>query len=132
MSADEAGAIDLPDVKGEMDAVFAAYETALVTNDVATLDRLFWQSERTIRYGAGENLYGITEILAFRRAREASGLGRTLQRTQITTFGRDMATSMTLFTRPSAPGRIGRQSQTWRRFPDGWKVVAAHVSVIDA
>ena len=125
-------AINLPDVKREMEAIFAVYETALVTNDVATLDRLFWQSEHTIRYGAGENLYGIAEIDAFRRARDATGLNRTLHRSEITTFGRDMATSMTLFTRAGAPARIGRQSQTWLRFSDGWKVVAAHVSVIDA
>jgi hypothetical protein len=128
----EAVAINLPDVKREMEAIFAIYETALVTNDVATLDRLFWQSEHTIRYGAGENLYGISEIEAFRRARDATGLDRTLHRAEVTTFGRDMATSMTLFTRAGAPGRIGRQSQTWLRFSDGWKVVAAHVSIIDS
>ena len=100
-------------------------------NDVATLERLFHDDSRTIRYGAAENLYGMEEIRAFRRARPAQGLARDLARTVITTFGRDHAVAMTLFRREAAPGRIGRQSQTWVRFPDGWKVVAAHVSVID-
>lgn len=123
--------IDIPEVKAEVEAVFAAYEEALVTNDVETLDRLFWEDARTIRYGGGENLYGIEEIRAFRRARSPAGLARSLARTQITTFGRDMAVAATLFRRDSAPGKVGRQMQTWLRTPDGWKVVAAHVSVID-
>ncbi len=125
-------AIDLPEVKAEVEAAFAAYEKALVTNDVATLEALFWDDPRTIRYGIGENLYGMDAIRAFRRARSSVGLARVLSRTVITTFGHDSATAMTLFTRESAPKRIGRQSQTWARFPDGWKIVAAHVSVIDA
>lgn len=131
MSMSEAIEINRPDVKLEVEAIFAVYEKALVSNDVATLDNLFWQSERTVRYGARENLYGIEEILVFRRARDPSGLDRVLHRTEITTFGRDMATSMTLFTRASTPQQIGRQSQTWLKFPEGWKVVAAHVSMID-
>ena len=122
--------IDLPDVKAEVEAAFAAYERALVTNDVATLEALFWDDPRTIRYGGGENLHGMDEIRAFRRARPSTGLARELRRTVVTTHGRDMATAMTLFVRDSASGKIGRQSQTWVRFPDGWKVVAAHVSLI--
>ncbi|GGK30376.1 oxalurate catabolism protein HpxZ [Salinarimonas ramus] len=123
-------AIDIPEVKAEVEGVFAAYEEALVTNDVETLDALFLADPRTIRYGGGENLYGIEEIRAFRLARPAAGLARTLSRTQITTYGRDMAVAATLFHRESAPGKVGRQMQTWMRTRDGWKVVAAHVSVI--
>ena len=123
--------IDEPAVKAEVEAAFRAYEQALVTNDVATLEALFHDDPRTIRYGAGENLYGMDAIRQFRRSRSSKGLDRQLDRTVITTFGQDIATAMTLFTRPGAPGRIGRQSQTWIRFPKGWKVVAAHVSVID-
>ena len=123
--------IDLPEVKAEVEAAFAAYEVALVANDVATLEDLFWDDPRTIRYGGGENLYGMDAIRAFRRGRSPVGLERTLSRTVITTYGRDAATAMTLFSRDSAPGRIGRQSQTWMRLPEGWKIVAAHVSTID-
>ncbi|BAU90280.1 hypothetical protein MPPM_1675 [Methylorubrum populi] len=123
--------IDDPAVKAEVERVFAAYEAALVSNDVATLERLFHDDPRTIRYGAAENLYGMDAIRAFRRARPPQGLARDLADTVITTYGRDCAVAMTLFRRGSAPGRVGRQSQTWLRFPDGWKVVAAHVSVID-
>ena len=123
--------IDEPAVKAEVEAAFRAYEQALMTNDVATLEALFHDDPRTIRYGAGENLYGMDAIRQFRRSRSSKGLDRQLDRTVITTFGQDMATAMTLFTRPGAPGRIGRQSQTWIRYPKGWKVVAAHVSVID-
>jgi hypothetical protein len=122
--------INMPDVKAEVEAAFASYETALVSNDIDTLQRLFWNSELTIRYGTGENLYGIGEIGAFRVARSPAGLARTTSRTVITTFGRDFATAATLFHRSS--GKVGRQMQSWVRMPDGWRVVAAHVSVIDA
>jgi len=110
---------------------FDQYERALVTNDVAGLDALFWDDANTIRYGGAENLYGIEAIRAFRTARSPVGLERSLEGTVITTYGRDMATASTLFRRSSAPGRIGRQMQTWMRTPAGWKVVAAHVSLID-
>ena len=123
--------IDLPDVKAEVEAAFTAYEEALVTNDVATLEALFWDDGRTIRYGGGENLYGMDAIRAFRRARSPTGLARQLERTAITTFGRDFATASTLFCRDGQPGTIGRQMQSWVRFPDGWRVVAAHVSTVD-
>lgn len=120
-----------PATMAEMREVFARYEKALVENDVAILDELFWQDERTIRYGGGENLYGVAEILAFRKARPSAGLNRDLERTVITTFGTGMATASTLFRRTSAPGKVGRQMQTWVRFEQGWRVVAAHVSIID-
>lgn len=119
--------INLPDVLAEVTAAFERYEAALVGNDVAVLDESFWDSPHTLRYGAGENLYGFGEIAAFRAARPAQGLERTLTRTVITTYGRDFATANTEFRRPGNP-RIGRQSQSWARMPEGWRVVAAHVS----
>jgi hypothetical protein len=123
--------VDDPATLAEMKAVFAAYETALVTNDVAALDGFFWDDSRALRYGAGENLYGYDAIAAFRAARPSAGLARDLERTVIVTFGRDFATASTLFRRPGAPGRVGRQTQSWARLPEGWRIVAAHVSVID-
>jgi hypothetical protein len=122
--------VDDPAVKAEVEAMFARYEAALVGNDVAVLDALFWADARVIRYGVAENLYGAAEILAFRKGRASAGLDRVLSRVVITTFGPDFATASTLFHR--APGRVGRQMQTWVRMPAGWQVVAAHVSVIDA
>ena len=123
--------IDLPDVLADVTAQFARYEKALVSNDVAVLDELFRDDPRTLRYGGGENLYGYKEIMAFRAARPSVGLMRRTDRTVITTYGRDMAVASTLFYRDNAPGKVGRQMQTWVRFPEGWKIVAAHVSVID-
>ena len=122
--------INLPEVLAEVQAVFARYEDALVNNRLDVLDELFWTSPITVRYGAGENLYGIEEIRAFRQARPSAGLARELARTVITTYGHDFATAMTEFRRTGST-RIGRQSQTWARRPEGWRVVAAHVSVID-
>jgi ketosteroid isomerase-like protein len=119
-----------PDTLREVEAVFARYEAALVNNDVDTLDALFWRDERTIRYGGGENLYGYAAIQAFRAGRPAADLARDLERTVITTFGTDVATCATLFRRAGSPGKVGRQMQTWMRLPEGWRVVAAHVSVI--
>ena len=124
-------AVNLPDVLAEVEVVFAGYERALVTNDLAALDALFWDSPLTIRFGAGESLYGIEAIRTFRAARDPRGLARDLRGTVITTFGRDLATAMTEFTR-SGTAKVGRQSQTWVRLPEvGWRVVAAHVSLID-
>ena len=123
--------IDLPDALAEVTAQFARYEKALVTNDVAVLDELFRDDPRTLRYGGGENLYGYQEIMAFRAGRPSVGLMRRTDRTLITTYGRDMAVASTLFYRDSVPGKVGRQMQTWVRFAEGWKIVAAHVSVID-
>ncbi|MFL6797083.1 MAG: oxalurate catabolism protein HpxZ [Xanthobacteraceae bacterium] len=127
----EANAIDLPEVVAEVAAAFQRYEEALVTNDVTTLNECFRADPRTIRYGGAEILYGHNEIAAFRSGRSPVGLERSLSRTVITTFGRDFAVASTLFQRNSAPGKIGRQMQTWVRFADGWHVVAAHVSMID-
>jgi hypothetical protein len=123
--------VDLPEVLAEVTAQFERYEKALVANDVAVLDELFRQDDRTLRYGIGENLYGYGAITAFRAARSPMGLMRRTDRTVITTYGRDAAVASTLFYRDSAPGRVGRQMQTWVRFPQGWKIVAAHVSIID-
>ena len=114
-----------------MTAEFERYEKALVSNDVATLDTLFHDDPRTIRYGGSEILYGYGETAAFRAARSATGLARTLSKTVISSYGRDHAVASTLYHRPSLPGKVGRQMQTWVRFAEGWRVVAAHVSVID-
>ena len=123
--------IDLPEVVAEVHAAFERYEQALIANDVAALDAMFHDDPRTIRYGGAENLYGYREIEAFRAARSPVGLARTLSKTVITTYGRDHAVASTLFRRGSAPGKVGRQMQTWVRFAEGWKIVAAHVSIID-
>jgi hypothetical protein len=123
--------IDLPDVVAEVRAAFERYEKALVSNDVATLDAMFHDDSRTIRYGATENLYGYKEIEAFRAARPSAGLARTLSKTVITTFGRDFAMASTLFHRVSAPRKVGRMTQTWVRVDVGWRIVVGHVSVID-
>lgn len=123
--------VDLPEVVAEVEAAFARYEKALVSNDVATLDALFHDDARTIRYGGAENLYGYGQIKAFRAARSPAGLERSLSKTVITTYGRDFAVASTLFHRSTTPGKIGRQMQTWVRFAEGWRVVAAHVSAIN-
>ena len=123
--------IDLPDVLAEVTAQFARYEKALVGNDVAVLDELFHKDARSLRYGIGENLYGYGEISSFRAARSPIGLNRRTARTLITTYGRDTAVASTLFYRDHLPGKVGRQMQTWVRFPQGWRIVAAHVSIIE-
>jgi hypothetical protein len=123
--------IDLPEVVADVTAAFNRYEKALGENDVATLNSIFRKDPRTIRYGGTENLYGHAEIEAFRVGRSPAGLARTISRTVISTYGHDHAVASTLFHRASMPGKIGRQMQTWVRFPEGWRVVAAHVSFID-
>jgi len=123
--------INLPAVLAEITAVFARYEEALVNNRLDVLDELFWHSPQTVRYGIGENLIGIDAIRAFRAARRAAGLARWLENTVIMTYGRDFATTMTEFHR-AGEARCGRQSQSWVRFPEGWRIVAAHVSLRDA
>jgi 1-carboxybiuret hydrolase subunit AtzH-like protein len=123
--------INDPAVVAEVEAAFARYERALVGNDVATLTELFWRNSLTIRYGIAENLYGSDAIAAFRAARSPAGLARELSRTVITTYGDDFATASTLFHRASAPSKVGRQMQSWARLPGGWRIVAAHVSLID-
>lgn len=123
--------IDIPVVKAEVEAAFAEYERALVENDVAVLDRLFLAAPTTIRYGGGENLYGYDAIAAFRAARSPAGLARRLEKTVVTAYGYDFAVASTLFRRDSAPGKVGRQMQIWVKTADGWRVAAAHVSIID-
>ena len=123
--------IDLPEVVAEVRAAFDRYEKALVTNDLAVLNSIFREAPQTIRYGIGEKLYGHDEIAGFRAARSPVGLMRSTSRTVITTYGRDFAVASTLFRRETVPGKVGRQMQTWVRFPDGWHVVAAHVSLIE-
>jgi len=123
--------IDLPEVLAEVTAAFERYEQALVTNDVATLDAILRNDDRTIRYGIAENLYGHREVATFRANRSPVNLMRSRSRTVITTYGRDFAVASTLFHRAALPDKVGRQMQTWVRFPDGWRVVAAHVSIID-
>ena len=119
--------LNIPEVVAEVTAAFERYERALNDNNVDVLDETFWASPRTVRYGLAENLYGREEILAFRRGREMKDMKRRLLRTVITTFGRDFATASCEFERVSS-GRRGRQTQAWMRTPDGWRVVAAHVS----
>ena len=123
--------LDLPDVLAEVTAQFARYEQALVSNDVAVLGELFRDDSRTLRYGIAENLYGYAAISGFRAARSPVGLMRRTDKTVITTYGRDTAVASTLFYRDSLPGKVGRQMQTWVRFPEGWRIVAAHVSIIN-
>lgn len=121
--------INLPEVLHEVTTAFERYEQALVSNDVAVLDELFWDSPHTLRYGATENLYGYAAIQDFRAGRSAQGLARELRHTVITTYGRDFATANTEFLRAGSD-KTGRQSQTWMRTPQGWRVVAAHVSML--
>lgn len=121
--------INLPHVLAEMEVAFARYEDALVNNKVDVLDELFWNSPHTLRYGIGENLYGFEAIQAFRASRPSQGLQRTCMNTVITTYGEDFATANTEFQRDGV-ARSGRQSQTWMRTPEGWRVVVAHVSLI--
>lgn len=123
------GEINLPEVVAEVEAAFARYERALVGNDIAVLTELFWHSPHTIRYGIAENLKGWDAIVAFRQARPPVDLDRDLSETVITTYGRDFATASTEYRR-KASGRRGRQSQTWMRTAEGWRVVAAHVSLL--
>lgn len=121
--------INRPEVVAEVTAAFQRYEQALVHNDVVVLDELFWQSPHTIRYGATENLYGYAAIAEFRAHRPTADLRRTLTKTVITTYGTDFATANTEFQK-TASGKAGRQTQTWMRTPEGWRVVSAHVSFL--
>ena len=121
--------INKPEVLEEVTAAFHRYEDALVNNKVEVLDELFWNSPHTLRYGATENLYGYDEIAAFRAARPSTGLARTLLRTVITTYGDSFATANVEFQREGG-AKPGRQSQTWMKTPEGWRVVSAHVSLL--
>nr|WP_314418829.1 oxalurate catabolism protein HpxZ [uncultured Erwinia sp.] len=121
--------IDRPAIHAEVTAAFYRYEEALISNDTVVLDELFWHDERTVRLGAGENLYGIDAIREFRASRSPAGLNRQLRNTVITTFGEDYAVCSTEFTREGSD-KIGRQQQTWVKLPCGWRIVAAQVSLI--
>ena len=118
--------INLHNVLNELTVLFAAYEDALMKNDLAALDQMFWQSALTVRFGTAENLYGIDAIRAFREMRDTDTLSRTLAHTQITSYGESFATTTTEFVREDQ--QHGRQSQTWVKFPEGWRVVSAHIS----
>jgi hypothetical protein len=120
--------LNRPDVVAEVRAAFEAYERALLANDVATLDAFFWDDPHTVRYGITESLYGYAAIAGFRRRRSALNLDRTLRRIAIATFDTDHATVSAEFDRPGSP--TVRQSQTWVRLPVGWRVVAAHISLL--
>ena len=122
--------INIPDVVAEVTAAFERYEKALITNDVDVLNELFWNSPQTLRFGVSENLYGYDEIANFRSKRSPANLERSLINTIITTYGRDFATVNTEFKRPPTSDRIGRQSQTWMRTEEGWRIVCAHVSFL--
>jgi hypothetical protein len=121
--------INRPEVIAEVMACFERYEAALVSNDLATLAELFWDSSLVVRFGADENLYGHAQICAFREQRPTDDLTRTLTRTVVTTYGSDFATTSAEFVR-LASGDVGRQSQSWIRTESGWRIVAAHVSVL--
>jgi hypothetical protein len=123
--------IDDPDVLAELRALSDRYEAALMTNDLGTLDAMFWQSQQVVRLGVGENLYGIDEIAAFRSKRPGGSPPRTVRRTTITSFGKDFGTVNVEFEREGG-GPIGRQSQSWVRLPEGWRIVSAHVSLMGA
>jgi Protein of unknown function (DUF3225) len=121
--------INRPEVVAEVTAAFTQYEKALVNNEIAVLDELFWPSPYTTRYGVTENLYGYEAIAAFRQGRSPVNLDRTLRNTVITTYGQDFATANTEFQRANTD-KMGRQTQTWMRTPAGWRIVSAHVSLL--
>jgi hypothetical protein len=121
--------INNPEALAEVTTLFESYERAFLANDLATLDGLFWENPLVVRYGNAENLYGIEALRAFRSARPTNDLARKLTKTVITTFGRDLATTNTEYQRLSS-GLVGRQSQTWCRLPEGWRIVSAHVSFL--
>src|SRR5262249_32186119 len=121
--------IDIPEVVAEMTAEFEAYERALIDNDIAALDRFFWNDPRALRYGIGEHLYGHVAIAAYRKAQPGDTRPRDIPRREIHTFGRDFAVTNIEFVRPGQT-RTGRQTQSWARMRDGWCIVAAHVSLM--
>jgi hypothetical protein len=123
--------VNLPDVVTELEALYPLYERALISNDVDTLTAMFWASPHVMRFGATENLYGQEELEAFRKNRPSTNLDRRVKRLEITAFGRDLASITLEFERDTAKGIVrGRQSQVWIRFPEGWRIVSAHVSLL--
>jgi Protein of unknown function (DUF3225) len=123
--------VNLPNIVAEVTAAVRRYERALFSNDTATLDALFWNSPHTLRFGITENLYGHEEISGFRAARKPGNLGRNEHRFMVTTFGTDFATANVEYS-PAGSSQIGRMSHTWVRFPEGWGIVAAHVSIMQS
>ncbi len=120
-----------PEVIAELEALYPEYERALVSNDVEKLVAMFWDGPQVMRFGAAENLYGPEELEAFRKARPAANLARTVKRLEIVSFGRDFASITLEFERIVGTKTVrGRQSQVWVRFPEGWRIVQAHVSVL--
>lgn len=125
--------INDPDVVAELSELYSRYEKALVTNDVETLISMFWSGDQVMRFGATENLYGPSELAAFRKTRPSLNLARTIQRLDIVSFDRDFASTTLEFERETEAGTIrGRQSQVWVRLPEGWRIVQAHVSLLPA
>jgi hypothetical protein len=123
--------VNLPEVLVELRQLYPRYEQALVSNDVETLVSMFWASPEVMRFGATENLYGHDELEAFRKSRPAANLARTVTRLDIVSFGRDFASITLEFERDTPKGKVsGRQSQVWVRFPQGWRIVSAHVSLL--
>ena len=120
--------INEPQVHAEVSAAFQRYQQAIIDNDIAVLNELFWENDLTLRYGATENLYGHRAIAGYRSARNPAGLAREETKRVVTTYGNDFATTNIEFTRN---GRLGRQSQAWVLMPEGWRIVAAHVSHMD-
>ena len=123
--------INDPEVVAELNDLYPVYETALISNDVGRLVQMFWASSYAVRFGATENLYGIDEIRSFRKGRPAANLARQARHLQIVSFGRDFA-SITLEFERTVAGQVlrGRQSQTWVRLAEGWRIVSAHVSAL--
>jgi len=123
--------VNAPEVIAELAALYPCYEQALVSNDVDTLVAMFWEGPQVMRFGATENLYGPEELEAFRKARPSASLTRTVTRQDIVSFGRDYASITLEFERHTPKGLVrGRQSQVWVRFPHGWRIVQAHVSLL--
>lgn len=125
--------VNLPEVIAELREIYPRYEQALVSNDVETLVAMFWASPQVMRFGVTENLYGHEELEAFRKSRPSANLARTVKRLEIVSFGHDFASITLEFERDTPKGIIcGRQSQTWVRLPQGWRIVSAHVSLLPA
>jgi hypothetical protein len=123
--------VNLPEVVSELQELYPRYEKALVANDVDTLIAMFWSSPYVMRFGMAENLYGWEELESFRKGRPAANLARAVKRLDIVTFGRDFASVTLEFHRETANGPVsGRQSQVWVRFPQGWRIVSAHLSLL--
>ena len=123
--------INLPHVVAELRELYPLYEQALVSNDVDTLVAMFWHSPHVLRFGVTENLYGASELEAFRKARPAANLARTVTRLEIVAFGPDTGSVTVEFERTTPRGLVrGRQSQLWIRFPQGWRIASAHVSLL--